>query len=84
MILGAINFVFGLPAFRTIDTLGRRKWLITTLLPMAFLMAAAAASFVPAIRNGGTSNVTTVLVAVFLYRECKYQALPAYGTNHLL
>lgn len=51
---------------------------------MAFLMAAAAASFVPAIRNGGTSNVTTVLVAVFLYRECKYQALPAYGTNHLL
>ncbi|TLD19082.1 hypothetical protein PspLS_10007 [Pyricularia sp. CBS 133598] len=42
---GAINFIFALPAIRTIDTLGRRKWLIITLPLMALFMGAAAASF---------------------------------------
>lgn len=42
---GAINFIFALPAIRTIDTLGRRKWLIITLPLMALSMGAAAASF---------------------------------------
>ncbi|KAI2628465.1 hypothetical protein GGR54DRAFT_345421 [Hypoxylon sp. NC1633] len=41
---GAINFVFGLPAIRTIDTLGRRKWLVLTLPVMSLLMLAAALS----------------------------------------
>ncbi|KAF7524145.1 hypothetical protein G7054_g11524 [Neopestalotiopsis clavispora] len=39
---GAVNFIFGLPAIRTIDSLGRRKWLITTL-PLMFIFMAAAA-----------------------------------------
>ncbi|OTA89268.1 hypothetical protein M434DRAFT_79571 [Hypoxylon sp. CO27-5] len=42
--IGAINFVFGLPAIRTIDTLGRRKWLVLTLPVMCLLMMAAALS----------------------------------------
>ncbi|KAJ2897444.1 hypothetical protein MKZ38_004675 [Zalerion maritima] len=39
---GMINFLFALPAIRTIDSLGRRKWLLLTLPFMAvFLMGAA-------------------------------------------
>lgn len=38
IILGAINFFFGWPAMKTIDTLGRRKWLIATLPFMTFFM----------------------------------------------
>ncbi|OHW90819.1 sugar transporter [Colletotrichum incanum] len=42
---GAVNFVFGLPAIRTIDTLGRRKWLMLTLPVMALSMLLAGVSF---------------------------------------
>ncbi|KAF9872822.1 hypothetical protein CkaCkLH20_09685 [Colletotrichum karsti] len=42
---GAVNFVFGLPAIRTIDTLGRRKWLILTLPIMALFMLLAGVGF---------------------------------------
>ncbi|KAI1374386.1 hypothetical protein F4677DRAFT_447380 [Hypoxylon crocopeplum] len=42
LVYGAVNFVFGLPAIRTIDTLGRRKWLVLTLPMMCLLMLAAA------------------------------------------
>ncbi|GKT43400.1 putative polyol transporter 6 [Colletotrichum spaethianum] len=42
---GAVNFVFGLPAIRTIDTLGRRKWLMLTLPVMALFMLLAGVSF---------------------------------------
>ncbi|KAK8046556.1 hypothetical protein PG996_014620 [Apiospora saccharicola] len=41
---GAVNFLFGLPAIRTIDTLGRRKWLILTLPLMCLAMLGAALS----------------------------------------
>lgn len=40
-----MNWFFGLPAIKTIDTLGRRKWLIATLPLMCVLMGAAAYSF---------------------------------------
>ncbi|KAH0439434.1 glycosyl hydrolase [Colletotrichum camelliae] len=42
---GAVNFVFGLPAIRTIDTLGRRKWLLLTLPIMALFMLLAGVAF---------------------------------------
>ncbi|PNY23417.1 polyol transporter [Tolypocladium capitatum] len=44
---GAINFLFALPAIRSIDTLGRRKWLNATLPFMAvFMLGAAMSSFI--------------------------------------
>ncbi|ROT35834.1 hypothetical protein SODALDRAFT_52296 [Sodiomyces alkalinus F11] len=57
-----VNIVFCLPAIRTIDTLGRRKWLILTLPVMAVLMAFAAASFAAEIERERTR---IVLLAVF-------------------
>ncbi|KAI0856938.1 sugar transporter-domain-containing protein [Xylaria cubensis] len=42
---GAVNFLFGLPAIKNIDTLGRRKLLIWTLPFMSFFMFAGAVSF---------------------------------------
>ncbi|KAK2590741.1 hypothetical protein QQS21_011573 [Conoideocrella luteorostrata] len=39
---GAINFFFALPAVKSIDTIGRRRWLIITLPFMAILMLGAA------------------------------------------
>ncbi|CAJ2504792.1 Uu.00g121860.m01.CDS01 [Anthostomella pinea] len=59
---GAVNFVFGLPAIRTIDTLGRRKWLVLTLPAMCLFMAAAALSSLlgdPQIRGG--------IIALFVF-----------------
>ncbi|KAI1877075.1 uncharacterized protein JN550_001147 [Neoarthrinium moseri] len=64
---GAVNFLFGIPAWRTIDTIGRRKWVLATLLPMAVMMAGASASFVPTIHDENAVSVTTTLVAVFLF-----------------
>ncbi|POR31138.1 Putative polyol transporter 2 [Tolypocladium paradoxum] len=44
---GAINFLFALPAVKSIDTLGRRKWLMATLPFMAlFMLGAAMSSFI--------------------------------------
>ncbi|KAI1175207.1 sugar transporter-domain-containing protein [Nemania sp. FL0916] len=56
---GAVNFIFGLPAIRTIDTLGRRKWLVLTLPLMSLFMAAAAlATLCPgSVVQGGNSTV---------------------------
>ncbi|KAH6877199.1 hypothetical protein B0T10DRAFT_610163 [Thelonectria olida] len=64
---GAINFIFGIPAFRTIDTIGRRKRLTITLVLMALLMAAASLSFLPVIHDKASSHTTAALAAVFLY-----------------
>jgi MFS family permease len=61
---GAINFVFALPAVRSIDTLGRRRWLLMTLPFMALFMLGAALSF--SIDDPGTR---TGIVALFLF--CK-------------
>lgn len=41
---GLANFLFGIPAVGTIDTFGRRKWLLVTIPGMALALAAAAAS----------------------------------------
>ncbi|KAG6011063.1 hypothetical protein E4U21_000094 [Claviceps maximensis] len=41
---GAINFLFALPAVRSIDTIGRRRWLNITLPFMAIFMLGAAVS----------------------------------------
>ncbi|OLN96088.1 putative polyol transporter 2-like protein 2 [Colletotrichum chlorophyti] len=57
---GAVNFVFGLPAIKTIDTLGRRKWLMLTLPVMALFMLFAGVSFhIP-------GNARVGVVALFL------------------
>ncbi|KAI1410458.1 MFS general substrate transporter [Hypoxylon sp. FL1857] len=61
---GAINFVFGLPAIRTIDTLGRRKWLVLTLPVMCLLMMAAALS---SLHHDQTTRVALIAVFVFLF-----------------
>ncbi|KAL6898860.1 MFS general substrate transporter [Trichoderma evansii] len=52
---GAVNFLCALPAVRSIDTLGRRKWLLSTLPFMALFMLGAGLSFkieTPAVRIG--------------------------------
>ena len=43
--LGMVNFFFCLPAMRTIDTSGRRAWLLATLPLMCVLLVAAAGSW---------------------------------------
>ncbi|KAK8031045.1 sugar transporter [Apiospora arundinis] len=60
---GAVNFLFGLPAIRTIDTLGRRKWLILTLPLMCITMLGAALS-ASLIDN---HDVRIGIMAFFLY-----------------
>ncbi|KAF4448162.1 hypothetical protein F53441_8397 [Fusarium austroafricanum] len=42
---GAVNFLFGLLAMRSIDTLGRRRWLLSTLPLMSLFLMAAAISY---------------------------------------
>ncbi|KZL78704.1 sugar transporter [Colletotrichum tofieldiae] len=61
---GAVNFVFGLPAIRTIDTLGRRKWLMLTLPAMALFMLLAGVSF--HIRNDD-ARVAVVTLFILLF-----------------
>ncbi|KAI1441126.1 hypothetical protein F5Y02DRAFT_431428 [Annulohypoxylon stygium] len=63
---GAVNFFFGLPAIRTIDTLGRRKWLVITLPIMTlFMMAAALSSLYPT--DSGYATPRTGLIAAFIF-----------------
>ncbi|KAF3054845.1 putative polyol transporter 1 [Daldinia childiae] len=62
--IGAVNFVFGLPAIRTIDTLGRRKWLVLTLPVMCLLMMAAALS---SLITNQTTRVGIIALFVFLF-----------------
>lgn len=42
---GLVNFVFCIPAMRTIDTRGRRTWLLATLPIMCLMLAGAAGSY---------------------------------------
>lgn len=60
--LGAINFIFALPAIRSIDTIGRRRWLLLTLPLMALFMAGAALSF--QIKD---DDIKVPVLAVFLF-----------------
>ncbi|KAK1986497.1 hypothetical protein LZ30DRAFT_280621 [Colletotrichum cereale] len=59
---GAVNFVFGLPAIRTIDTLGRRKWLMLTLPVMALFMLLAGVSFRIGDRDARVAVVTLFIL----------------------
>ncbi|KAI3321109.1 hypothetical protein HD806DRAFT_546901 [Xylariaceae sp. AK1471] len=61
----AVNFLFGLPAIRTIDTLGRRKWLVLTLPVMCLFMTAAALSTL--IHDDLTARGGVVALFVFLF-----------------
>ncbi|KAK5109792.1 hypothetical protein LTR62_006525 [Meristemomyces frigidus] len=45
VIFGAVNFLGAIPAIWTMDTLGRRKLLLWTLIPMAVTMTFASLSF---------------------------------------
>ncbi|EMR68872.1 putative sugar transporter protein [Eutypa lata UCREL1] len=56
----------GLPAIRTIDTLGRRKWLTITLPIMSLLMMAAALSTLID-RGNPESSVRMGVVALFVF-----------------
>ncbi|KAI1472691.1 uncharacterized protein F4812DRAFT_21467 [Daldinia caldariorum] len=62
--IGAVNFIFGLPAIRTIDTLGRRKWLVMTLPIMCLLMMAAALS---TLTVGQNARVGLIAFFIFLF-----------------
>ncbi|KAI1113314.1 sugar transporter-domain-containing protein [Nemania sp. NC0429] len=64
---GAVNFFFGLPAIKTIDTLGRRKWLTWTLPLMSFFMFAGAMSFPIPWDIKNTDYNTIRMVALWLY-----------------
>lgn len=59
---GAVNFLFGLPAIKTIDTLGRRKWLVLTLPLMSLLMLAAALATL--VKDPGTRGG---VIALFMF-----------------
>ncbi|KAK8050877.1 hypothetical protein PG993_002262 [Apiospora rasikravindrae] len=63
---GAVMFFCGLPAIKTIDTLGRRKWLISTLPLMCIFMAAAAYAY-PIPYEGVVSAHTARVVITLLY-----------------
>ncbi|KHO01020.1 sugar transporter [Metarhizium album ARSEF 1941] len=55
---GAINFLFALPAVKSIDTLGRRRWLLLTIPFMAaFMLGAGLSDYVKddTTRNGVTA-----------------------------
>ena len=61
---GCINFLFGLPAIRSIDTIGRRKWLLMTLPFMSiFMLGAGMSSFI------GNESCRIGVTALFLF--CK-------------
>ncbi|KAI0378902.1 hypothetical protein F5Y04DRAFT_136548 [Hypomontagnella monticulosa] len=64
---GAINFFFGLPAIRTIDTLGRRKWLVLTLPLMCLFMTAAALSSLISTSDGGRTRAAIIALFVYLF-----------------
>ncbi|KAK7998335.1 putative phosphoprotein phosphatase X-1 [Apiospora arundinis] len=75
---GAVTFFCGLPAIKTIDTLGRRKLLISTLPLMCIFLAAAAYAFpIPYAKDGGNAN-TVRLVATLLYLHAAVYA-PGLG-----
>ncbi|KAF2971719.1 hypothetical protein GQX73_g1797 [Xylaria multiplex] len=62
---GAVNFFFGLPAIRTIDTLGRRKWLVVTLPLMCLFMTSAALSTLIPKENDARGGVIALFIFLF-------------------
>lgn len=75
---GAINFLFALPAVRSIDTLGRRRWLLMTLPFMALFMLGGALSY--GIKD---ENIRVGIVALFLYCKSNFPCQNlSVGVNH--
>ncbi|KAK9896574.1 sugar transporter [Cystobasidium minutum MCA 4210] len=61
---GAVNFLFAIPAFYTIDTFGRRTLLLFTFPQMAWSLLAAGLCFlIP--ESAGTTRIG--LIALFIY-----------------
>ena len=69
---GAINFIFALPAIRSIDTIGRRRLLLITLPFMAmFMLGAGLSGFV--VEETSRIGIT----ACFLF--CMYFVMTTLG-----
>ncbi|KAI0147834.1 sugar transporter-domain-containing protein [Xylariaceae sp. FL1272] len=61
---GAINFLFAIPAFYTIDTFGRRKLLLTTFPLMSLALFYTGFSFyIPE----GTARVANIALGIYLF-----------------
>ncbi|KAI0113753.1 hypothetical protein GGR51DRAFT_23344 [Nemania sp. FL0031] len=61
---GAVNFLFAIPAFYTIDTFGRRKLLLTTFPLMSlFLFYTGFSFYIPE----GTARVANVALGIYLF-----------------
>ncbi|KAI0445585.1 sugar transporter-domain-containing protein [Xylaria telfairii] len=61
---GAVNFLFAIPAFYTIDTFGRRKLLLTTFPLMSlFLFYTGFSFYIPK----GTARVANVALGIYLF-----------------
>lgn len=69
---GMLNFVFALPAFFTIDKLGRRALLLITLPLMAlFLFMAGFAFYIP--EDRGDAKIGVVITGIYLF-TCVYSS----------
>jgi len=65
---GAVNFIFAIPAFYTIDTYGRRNLLLFTFPNMAWtLLAAGFAFYIPK-----SSPAHLGVIALFVYLFCAF------------
>ncbi|KAI1325861.1 sugar transporter-domain-containing protein [Xylariaceae sp. FL0255] len=61
---GAVNFLFAIPAFYTIDTFGRRNLLLTTFPLMSIFLFYTGFSFlIPA----GTARIANVALGIYLF-----------------
>ncbi|KAI1260780.1 hypothetical protein F5Y18DRAFT_419923 [Xylariaceae sp. FL1019] len=61
---GAVNFLFAIPAFYTIDTFGRRKLLLTTFPLMSLALFYTGFSFyIPE----GTARVANIALGIYLF-----------------
>ena len=75
---GAVNFLFAIPAFFTIDTYGRRTLLLFTFPQMAWTLLAAGFSFyIPK-----ESSAHLGVVALFIFLFAAFYS-PGEGTVHL-
>ncbi|KAF7555358.1 hypothetical protein G7Z17_g2227 [Cylindrodendrum hubeiense] len=66
---GAVNFFFGLLAMRSIDTIGRRRWLLGTLPIMSIFLMVSAIAFPVNDSNPNPGRARSIIGIVFIYRE---------------